>query len=215
MGLLLRNEDPGGPALCPERLLNLLAGATVLSWAYLGTRSTWLETGGLTVVRTAVSGMHLLAAFLFFTRSPLKVEASVGDIGKAIPGMLAGGCAFRFAPATQGWSWWAQGLFAAGILWTAVSLLALGRNFAILPGLRQVTKGGPYRWTRHPAYLGELVIGFSCWLAGLSWPAGLAFLALIPATIWRIHAEERTLQKSDEYRDYAGYVRWRLVPGIW
>lgn len=198
-----------------ERLLNLLAGATVLSWAYLGTRDTWQESGGLTVVRMAITGMHLVAGVLFLTRAPLKAEASVRDICQAFPGMLAGGVAFRFAPATHHWPWWAEGLFVIGITWTAVSLLALGRSFAILPALRAVVFRGPYRWMRHPAYLGELVIGLSCWIAGLGWFAGLAFLALIPATAWRIIAEERVLRKSEAYGDYMQQVPWRLVPGIW
>lgn len=198
-----------------ERLMNLLAGATVLSWAYLGMRDTWLQTGGLTVVRTSITAMHLLAGYLFFTRSPLKADAPLRDIGQALPGMLAGGCAFRFAPPTHGWPWWAEVMFVAGTLWAATSLLALGRSFAILPALRDVVIRGPYQWMRHPAYLGELAIGLSCWLAGRSLPAGMAFLALIPATVWRIIAEERTLRKSEVYGNYANQVPWRLIPGIW
>lgn len=193
----------------------MLAGLTVFSWAFLGMRDTWLETGGATMVRTSISVMHLLAGYLFISRSPLKAEASMRDMFLSLPSMIAGGCAFRFAPATQDWSWWAQGLFVAGIAWTAVSLFTLGRSFAILPALREVVTRGPYRWLRHPAYLGELFIGLGCWVAGPNLLTGLAFLALIPTTLWRIAAEERTLRQSDAYWEYVAKVPWRLVPWVW
>ncbi len=159
--------------------------------------------------------MHVLAGFLFLTRSPLQGEASGRDISLALPGMLAGGIAFRFAPSTQFWPWWAELIFVVGIAWTALSLIVLGRSFAILPALRKVVFRGPYRLIRHPAYLGELVIGLSCWIAGLNVLAGIAFLILIPATVWRVIAEERTLQKSDAYAAYMQLVPWRLVPRVW
>jgi protein-S-isoprenylcysteine O-methyltransferase Ste14 len=80
----------------------------------------------------------------------------------------------------------------------------------------RVVSSGPYRWMRHPGYAGSL-------LAYLGTPIFLearwAFLPalLITATlIIRTALEDGFLQ--DElagYRDYAGRVRFRLIPGVW
>jgi protein-S-isoprenylcysteine O-methyltransferase Ste14 len=79
-----------------------------------------------------------------------------------------------------------------------------------------VATGGPYRYIRHPGYLGFLAsyLGMSLALGSL-WailPVGLIACLLVVRTA----LEDRTLQ--DElpfYRDYAQRVRYRLLPGIW
>ena len=75
---------------------------------------------------------------------------------------------------------------------------------------------GPYRYIRHPMYVGVI-------LAIISTPLVLgSFWALIPAGIIvtlfivRTHLEDITLQeKLSGYSDYAAQVRYRLIPGIW
>ena len=82
-------------------------------------------------------------------------------------------------------------------------------------GQTPVSKG-PYRFVRHPGYLGMLV-------ANLVTPAVLdAPLTLIPAAIVavllvvRTALEDRTLQAGlPGYADYARATRARLVPGLW
>jgi protein-S-isoprenylcysteine O-methyltransferase Ste14 len=79
-----------------------------------------------------------------------------------------------------------------------------------------VASGGPYRYVRHPGYVGYIVSGFAAPLAlGSLW-------ALIPAAITlcllvvRTALEDRTLQDElDGYREYAARVRYRLLPGVW
>ncbi len=41
-------------------------------------------------------------------------------------------------------------------LWLFVSVLALGNCFGVLPEARGLVIGGPYRFVRHPVYLGEI-----------------------------------------------------------
>jgi protein-S-isoprenylcysteine O-methyltransferase Ste14 len=80
----------------------------------------------------------------------------------------------------------------------------------------QVVSNGPYRWVRHPGYAGAL-------LTYLATPvfldAGWAFLPALFLTIVlviRTRLEDRTLQEQLEgYRDYAGRVRYRLLPRVW
>ncbi len=79
-----------------------------------------------------------------------------------------------------------------------------------------VVTQGPYRYIRHPMYVGVI-------LAIISTPLVLgSFWALIPAGmivivfILRTHLEDNTLQeKLPGYTDYAAQVRYRLIPGIW
>jgi protein-S-isoprenylcysteine O-methyltransferase Ste14 len=79
-----------------------------------------------------------------------------------------------------------------------------------------VVTSGPYRLIRHPGYAGALITSLAIpLLLGSLW-------ALIPAAlvvcllILRTALEDRTLQeKLDGYREYAGRVRYRLLPGVW
>jgi protein-S-isoprenylcysteine O-methyltransferase Ste14 len=75
--------------------------------------------------------------------------------------------------------------------------------------------GGPYRWVRHPLYLGWLLMVF-----GAAHMTGdrLAFAAL--TTFYLVVAipwEERSLRRSfgDDYARYARTVRWRMIPFIY
>jgi protein-S-isoprenylcysteine O-methyltransferase Ste14 len=79
-----------------------------------------------------------------------------------------------------------------------------------------VATGGPYRYVRHPGYVGFAVSFFGTALAlGSLWaliPAGLTACLLVVRTA----LEDRTLQDElPGYVDYARRVRYRLVPGIW
>jgi protein-S-isoprenylcysteine O-methyltransferase Ste14 len=80
-----------------------------------------------------------------------------------------------------------------------------------------VVTTGPYRWIRHPAYSGLLLIvaGF-----GLTWGNGLSFggcaVLPLPAVLWRIHVEEAELNRvlGDAYGRYQMHTA-RLVPWLW
>jgi protein-S-isoprenylcysteine O-methyltransferase Ste14 len=79
-----------------------------------------------------------------------------------------------------------------------------------------VCKDGPYRFVRHPGYLGGL-------LYNIVTPFVLSsFWGLIPAVIAvvllfiRTYLEDKTLQRELEgYTDYTNETRYRLLPGIW
>ena len=79
-----------------------------------------------------------------------------------------------------------------------------------------VVTGGPYRYVRHPAYIGEILYELAVPVLLASWwamiPSGLAAILLILRTA----LEDRTLRAElAGYADYARRVRYRLVPGIW
>jgi len=82
---------------------------------------------------------------------------------------------------------------------------------------QRVISSGPYAVIRHPGYLaGILIVVFSGVALG-SWLAAVILtLGSLPFLLYRAVTEDRVLQAElPGYRDYAGRVRWRLLPGIW
>jgi len=79
-----------------------------------------------------------------------------------------------------------------------------------------VVERGPYAWVRHPGYLGGLLfMGFTGLALG-SWWAALTALPALPWMLRRTGIEDAMLRSELEgYDDYAGRVRFRLVPGLW
>lgn len=75
--------------------------------------------------------------------------------------------------------------------------------------------GGPYRWLRHPIYLGWvlLVFGAPTMTTGRLLFATISTLYLVIA----IPFEERSLltEFGPAYGSYQQQVRWRLIPGVW
>jgi len=79
-----------------------------------------------------------------------------------------------------------------------------------------VAAGGPYRYVRHPGYVGMILfeLAFSTLLA--SWWALAAGGLCAALLLLRTALEDRTLQAElAGYADYARKVRYRLIPGIW
>jgi protein-S-isoprenylcysteine O-methyltransferase Ste14 len=80
----------------------------------------------------------------------------------------------------------------------------------------QVITDGPYRWVRHPGYLGGILgyLGMPM-ILGSYWafiPAGVG----IAVTILRTAFEDRLLARElDGYGEYSRRTRYRLFPGIW
>jgi protein-S-isoprenylcysteine O-methyltransferase Ste14 len=79
-----------------------------------------------------------------------------------------------------------------------------------------VAEKGPYKYIRHPGYLGFIIFNASTpLLLGTFW-------ALIPTTIVillfivRTHLEDKTLKvELRGYKEYAEKVKYRLIPGIY
>jgi protein-S-isoprenylcysteine O-methyltransferase Ste14 len=108
---------------------------------------------------------------------------------------------------------WASGIAASlGLAFSLWALWTLRRSFGIAPADRGLIKGGPYRIMRHPAYAGELVSVVAFVLGSFFAVNIVIVVVLIVSLILRLLQEERVIQG---YSDYAGDVRWRLVPGLW
>jgi protein-S-isoprenylcysteine O-methyltransferase Ste14 len=81
---------------------------------------------------------------------------------------------------------------------------------------QRVITTGPYALVRHPMYFGGLLIFIGTPLALGSYWGLLAFVAALPALIWRLLDEEKLLVKSlPGYVEYKQRVRYRLIPLVW
>jgi protein-S-isoprenylcysteine O-methyltransferase Ste14 len=112
---------------------------------------------------------------------------------------------------------------AAGVLGNALCIWAMATNGFFSQFVRvqsdrahAVVSGGPYRYLRHPAYLGTILYELTLPFLLASWwamiPCGMAAILLIIRTA----LEDRTLQADlPGYAAYARQVRYRLLPGIW
>jgi protein-S-isoprenylcysteine O-methyltransferase Ste14 len=79
-----------------------------------------------------------------------------------------------------------------------------------------VATGGPYRFVRHPGYVGYVMMSAGTPVAlGSLW--GLVFSGMTAVLlIVRTVLEDRTLRKELEgYADYSRKVKYRLLPFIW
>lgn len=128
------------------------------------------------------------------------------------------------------WHWSPE--LSAGLHWASVAVFVLGsaletwamtanRFFSTSVRIQfdrghTVCSNGPYRYVRHPGYVGMIAVF-------LATPTFLGSLwAVVPACITavlflvRTRMEDRTLlQKLPGYREYADRVRYRLLPGVW
>jgi protein-S-isoprenylcysteine O-methyltransferase Ste14 len=79
-----------------------------------------------------------------------------------------------------------------------------------------VCTDGPYRFVRHPGYLGGLIFTVATpLLLGSFWGLIPAILIMIPV-LGRTYLEDKTLQAElPGYQDYAQKVHYRLIPHIW
>jgi protein-S-isoprenylcysteine O-methyltransferase Ste14 len=80
----------------------------------------------------------------------------------------------------------------------------------------QVVSTGPYRWMRHPGYAGALLLYLATPLFLDSRWAFVPAVFLTIVLVVRTNLEDETLQvELPGYREYAGRVRYRLLPGLW
>jgi protein-S-isoprenylcysteine O-methyltransferase Ste14 len=150
---------------------------------------------------SAVKTVTVLALYLILTMIPLTDRRGIAVIAEL--------------PALQ---WAGVVLCAAGYAFVFWSGLALGRQYSAEVTIQQdhrLITSGPYRWIRHPRYLGVILLAAGLALVFRSW-IGLALLAPITAVmLLRIHDEEELLGREfgPEWQTYQK-TSSRLLPGI-
>ena len=150
---------------------------------------------------------NLLLAWFYARREPAKKYDRVG----LWLGMIAALLPTAVHSGSSPWYLLLPGLAGYGlILW---SLTTLGKRFGIAPADRGLTSRGPYRFIRHPMYLGELIFRGALLFSSTNLVVDIILLvALTIIQSVRILREERWISG---YACYARTVAWRLLPGVW
>ncbi len=92
-------------------------------------------------------------------------------------------------------------IMALGEAFAVYSMLYLGRSFSVFAEARTLVTSGPYRYVRHPLYLGEMIAIWGYMLADPTWwSMGVTLLFTVLQT-WRANVEERKLLQH--YPEYA------------
>jgi protein-S-isoprenylcysteine O-methyltransferase Ste14 len=79
-----------------------------------------------------------------------------------------------------------------------------------------VCKDGPYRYVRHPGYVGGFLFTITIGITLGSWWASIPQVIAALMLVWRTAREDKTLQAElPGYAEYITQTRYRLLPGIW
>ena len=109
----------------------------------------------------------------------------------------------------------AVALSVAGLALSLWSLWHLRSSFSILAEARRVIRTGPYRFVRHPLYLGEAVTMLGLCLLQGTVTAVLFWAAVNLSQVVRARIEEEKLARQfQDYRDYRRQTRF-ILPGIY
>ena len=112
--------------------------------------------------------------------------------------------------------WIGFALFVLGALLRMWPVLVLGRHYSVLLAIQEhhdLVTDGPYRWVRHPFYLGSIVNAVGWALVFRSSFGLLLAAAAVALLVPRMRAEEALLEShfGDAYAAYR-LRSWRLVP---
>jgi protein-S-isoprenylcysteine O-methyltransferase Ste14 len=118
------------------------------------------------------------------------------------------------APPGQGRQAVSDVLLICGTAWAVWSLRYLDRNVSVLAQAREVVAQGPYRWVRHPLYVGEIVSSLGLAIAVNSYAGVALWLVFCGLQVYRAAREEQVLlQALPAYRSYRARTA-ALLPGV-
>lgn len=105
------------------------------------------------------------------------------------------GCVFWWMTVATSFTLWA--------MWT------LRRSFSITVEARALITGGPYRWIRHPIYLGEILCAGAIMIWRFSYVNLIIFFLFIVIQLARAKWEEKKLMRFfPKYREYRQKSIW-------
>ncbi|WP_148074993.1 methyltransferase family protein [Bythopirellula goksoeyrii] len=103
-------------------------------------------------------------------------------------------------------------LITVGNILDVWGYLVLCRSFGIVPEARELKTTGPYRFVRHPVYLGQFIAQAGVWLCfarlHVVW-IGL-YCAFVALQLYRSKLEDRVLEEAfgEEYREWKRRTFW-------
>lgn len=110
-------------------------------------------------------------------------------------------------------------LMVIGILVRIWAVISLGKFFTMKVMIfsnHSLIEEGPYRWVRHPSYLGALITTFGFGLASGNLLVLILFFSLVAIALgYRIYVEEKALEEKFGY-EWVRYVAktYRIFPWI-
>jgi protein-S-isoprenylcysteine O-methyltransferase Ste14 len=116
--------------------------------------------------------------------------------------------------------WIGVAIVLAGLGMRIWAVVALGVSFRLTVETHQgqkVVDSGPYRYVRHPAYSGLLLICLGYGLSLQNWLSLVSSVVFpVAALLYRIHVEEQYLVASigEDYNRYQMRTK-RIIPWIW
>jgi protein-S-isoprenylcysteine O-methyltransferase Ste14 len=195
----------------------------VMGWVVVGVYLVWTAATALTVIPTNPGMLLERTRPKEGTKKWDMVLLGIVGVAEIVKYVVAG--------LDQRWGWSPQmplalqlaGVVVAVLAYDVILVWAMAANAFFAQTVRiqeerghTVATGGPYRYVRHPGYVGSILSQIATPLIlGSVWafiPAGLAALLFVVRTA----LEDKTLREElDGYQDYAARVRYRLLPGVW
>jgi len=194
----------------------------VMAWVYIGVYLAGLGVNALIVIPTNPE--------LVVERAQFRGKR---DLDRVLAGVMAlfgpaGTCIVAGLDVRFGWSPEIPpapliATLAIAVLGSLLTTWAMASNRFFYGVLRiakdrghTVATGGPYRYVRHPGYVGTIAFDLAMpLLLGSLWafiPAGLTTCIIVVRTA----LEDRALREElPGYAEYAQQVQYRLLPGIW
>lgn len=233
----MKGDQPSKTALIVEAAVRIIISLPLVALMFFLPAGGWDWTMGWALIAVMLVLVCINMTVLLVKNPELIWERMRGGKGAmkwdrmltgsmapfALAVLLLGGFDQRY-----GWS----PSFAPWIQITALGLVVLGdlvflwamaenKFFAKIVRIQEerghyVVTGGPYRYVRHPGYVGWyiMMIGLAVALGSL-W-GFIPAVILLALMLVRTALEDRTLRKElAGYEEYAQRVRYRLIPGIW
>jgi protein-S-isoprenylcysteine O-methyltransferase Ste14 len=149
-----------------------------------------------------------------------KYVVSIGLYAGLFLGAVVRNVGFSFAGKHSLSLWIGVAILLFGLGMRIWAVVTLGTSFRLTVETHQdqkVVDSGPYRYVRHPAYSGLLLICLGYGLSLQNWLSlTLAVIFPIAALLYRIRVEEQYLVSSigDDYKRYQSVTK-KLIPWIW
>jgi protein-S-isoprenylcysteine O-methyltransferase len=120
-----------------------------------------------------------------------------------------------------GWlTWVGVAIMISGIVFRQYTIAFLGKFFTATIQIKkdhELVQTGPYRYIRHPSYLGILILSLGLGIAMANWISLLLCIVLPEiGLIRRIKFEEKELEQhfGKQYQDYMKNT-WHIIPFIY
>jgi protein-S-isoprenylcysteine O-methyltransferase Ste14 len=190
-------------------------------WVWIGASFVLTAINGVIVLRVNPEIVAARSRRGPATRGFDKVVMTIWTVGYLATPLVAG-LQDRLGSGLLAGGWTVAGLALLAIGMAPISWsMAVNRHLETTVRIQEdrghrVVDSGPYRWVRHPMYVGVLVqtIATPATL-GSTW-ALVPTLGILVALVTRTALEDRTLRAElPGYAEYANRTRWRLLPGIW